>query len=144
MNDEKEPRTKQIISVVQRLVRLIELQELRVHELRAREHASGQYTSEMRRNIEVLQNGYTALSNTLRALDLEAAAYRRGPRPPGTTPSDAVVSHPVYTFLKPDEARQLLRLEEQLERGEINITQLYQWAAPIFEWENRHLRGDQR
>jgi hypothetical protein len=137
MKNENEPGTRQIISVAQKLERLIEFQELRVHELRARELESAQYIPEMRHNIELLPKMYALL------LNLEAV-YRRGPRPPETAPSEGGFQHPVYTFLDPDEARQLLRLEEQVERGEINIIQLYQWAGPIFEWENQHPRGDQR
>jgi hypothetical protein len=114
---------------------LIETQKRRLSRLLAMEDDSHDHTPEVRHNIELLMRMCGAHLRVQQELGLEAA-YLRGRRTKAE-PSHSVCRHPIYTFLAPDEARCLLDLEEQVDRGEIDILELYERAGPLFNFEQK-------
>jgi len=116
---------------------LIETQKSRVSRLLTIEHDSHDHMPETRHNIELLMRMYVSHLRAQQELGLEPA-YLRGRRPKAK-PSDSVCRHPIYTFLAPDEARRLLDLEQQVDRGEINLLELLERAEPFFKFEQKRM-----
>ncbi len=116
---------------------LIETQKLRVGRLLSMKDDSHDHTPEARHNIELLMRMYRAHLRVQQELGLEPA-YLRGRRPKAE-PSASVCRHPTYTFLAPDEARRLLDLEQQVDRGEINLLELLERAEPFFKFEQKRM-----
>ena len=125
------------VDVLRKQAVLIETQERRVSTLFDIEDDSRHHTPEARRNIELLMRMYQSHLRIQQELGIEPA-YLRGRRPKAE-PSDSVCRHPIYTFLAPDEARCLLDLEEQVDRGEIDILELYERAGPLFNFEQKRM-----
>lgn len=125
------------VDVLRKQAVLIETQERRVSTLLDIEDDSRHHTPEARRNIELLMRMYQSHLRIQQELGIEPA-YLRGRRP-RTEPSDSVYRHPIYGFLRPNEARRLRDLEQQVDRGEINLLELYERIGPIFDFEQKHM-----
>ncbi len=116
---------------------LIETQKRRLSRLLTMEDDSHDHTPETRHNIELLMRMCGSHLRVQQELGLEPA-YLRGRRPKAE-PSASVCRHPTYTFLAPDEARRLLDLEQQVDRGEINLLELLERAEPFFKFEQKRM-----
>jgi hypothetical protein len=118
------------ISVLSGQATLIQIQTLRLNKLLAMEHDSG-YMQEVRHAIELLNKLYDSHRSAQHAAGVDSA------KQPKSETAEQSFRHPVYSFLPPDDARQLEQLEQQVDRGEIDRIELYRLMAPIFEAEQR-------
>ena len=131
------PRVPRIVGFREQAA-LIEIQKFRLNKLLAMEHDSGDHTPEVRHNIELLFKMYDSHITAQQAAGVEPA-YLRAQRP---TPErgDKIFRHPLYNFLTSDEARRLVQIEQRVDRGEVDLIELYRLAAPMFAAEQRLAR----
>lgn len=122
------------ISVLGEQVALIRIQQRRLDRLLALEDLGAKNGREVSESIGLLQAVYQSHFRIQQELGLEPA-YLRSVRP-NDAPSGGVPRHPVYTFLSPNDARRLLMIEDQANRGEIDVVELYKATGALIQAEN--------
>ncbi len=123
------------IFVLREQASLIEVQKLRLNKLLASEHDARHPIAEVRQNIALLSDLYDAHLRAQQAMGLEPA-YRRGRRPKPQAPRGLAQDADYYPFLTPGENQAFLEIKERLDRGEIDMVQLFKEASAIFYIEN--------
>jgi hypothetical protein len=117
------------IFVARELAPLIEVQKFRLNKFLAREQDSGGHMPQVQQAMEFLLKLY--------AVAAREAAGGESAKHPKSEAAEEGFRHPVYSFLPPDDARRLVQIEQQVDRGEIDLVELYRLAAPLFEAEQR-------